>query len=48
MKALITVATIIVFIMILQHEGRYIAFIVMGVMGAAVVAALIDSLHTRR
>lgn len=44
-KHIITVAFLCVFIAALQTEGRMIAFAVLGVMGAAIVASLIDSIQ---
>jgi hypothetical protein len=47
MKHLITVAFLTAFVLILMTEGRYVAFTVLGVMGAAIAASLIDSLQNR-
>lgn len=48
MKGLVTAMSLIVLLVILSTEGRFIAFAVLGVMGAAILAALIDSTHSQR
>ena len=48
MRFLVTVIFFCAFIAILQTEPRMIAFAVLGVVGAAIIAALIDSLHANR
>lgn len=48
MKALITAVFLLIFVIILTTESRMIAFAVLGVMGAAIVASLLDSTHARR
>lgn len=47
MRFLVTVVFFAVFVAILQTESRMIAFAVLGVLGAAILAALIDSTHSR-
>ena len=48
MRFLVTVVFFAVFVALLQTESRMIAFAVLGVLGAAVMAALIDSTHSQR
>jgi hypothetical protein len=47
MKGLVTAVSLMILIVILSTEGRFIAFAVLGVIGAAILAALIDSTHSR-
>lgn len=43
MKHIITVVFLCIFVAILQTEGRMIAFAVLGILGAAIIASLLDA-----